>query len=128
MNPSGLPRLLLTGALLSCGSAAGDDAFSDDLAEQALNDYAHLVRLNYADTVSGAEALRDAVTDFVSKPSPASQAAAKQAWIDARAPYGPSEAFRFYDGPIDDPETGPEGRINGWPLDESYIDYTRDEP
>lgn len=50
------------------------------------------------------------------------------AWVDARVPYGPSEVFRFYDGPIDNPETGPEGRINAWPLDELEIDYTRDTP
>ena len=68
---------------------------------------------------------KTAVDAFVAAPSAATQDAAKQAWIAARAPYGPSEAFRFYDGPIDAPETGPEGLINAWPLDENYIDYVR---
>lgn len=36
--------------------------------------------------------------------------------------------FRFYDGPIDDPDDGPEGQINAWPLDEAYIDYVEDDP
>ena len=48
--------------------------------------------------------------------------AAKAAWIAAREPYSQSEAFRFYAGPIDDKD-GPEPMINGWPLDEFYIDY-----
>ena len=42
--------------------------------------------------------------------------------------YGATEAFRFYDGPIDNPDDGPEGQINAWPLDEAYIDYVEDDP
>ncbi len=34
----------------------------------------------------------------------------------------------FYDGPIDNEEDGPEGLINAWPLDESYIDYVEGAP
>ncbi|HET9547585.1 MAG TPA: imelysin family protein, partial [Desertimonas sp.] len=49
--------------------------------------------------------------------------AARDAWLAARLDYGPTEAFRFYGGPIDDAETGKEGLINAWPLDEAYIDY-----
>ncbi|MEO0595147.1 MAG: imelysin family protein [Chloroflexota bacterium] len=37
-------------------------------------------------------------------------------------PYGQTEAYRFYGGPIDG-EDGPEGLLNAWPLDEAYIDY-----
>jgi putative iron-regulated protein len=36
--------------------------------------------------------------------------------------------YRFYDGPIDNPDTGPEGQINSWPLDEVYIDYVAGSP
>ena len=56
-------------------------------------------------------------------PTDATLEAAKQAWLDGRLLYGPTEAFRFYDGPIDNPDDGPEGQINAWPLDEAYIDY-----
>ena len=35
--------------------------------------------------------------------------------------------YRFYGGPIDD-ENGPEGLINAWPLDESYVDYVEGAP
>ena len=53
------------------------------------------------------------------RPSPL----AKEAWLNARDDYGPTEAFRFYDGPIDNPDYGPEGQINAWPMDEAYVDY-----
>ena len=36
--------------------------------------------------------------------------------------------FRFYGGPIDNEENGPEGLINAWPMDESYIDYVEGNP
>ena len=48
--------------------------------------------------------------------------AAREAWLAANEPYGQTEAYRFYGGPIDD-EDGPEGLLNAWPLDEAYIDY-----
>jgi putative iron-regulated protein len=67
--------------------------------------------------------LNAAIDRFTDDPTDATLAAAKQAWLDARVLYGPTEAFRFYDGPIDNPEDGPEGQINAWPLDEAYIDY-----
>jgi len=60
---------------------------------------------------------------FVASPTDASLEAAKQAWLAARPDYGLTEAFRFYGGPIDDEDDGPEGQINAWPLDEAYIDY-----
>ena len=37
----------------------------------------------------------------------------------AREPYGQTEAFRFYGGPIDDED----GQLNAWPLEESHVDY-----
>jgi putative iron-regulated protein len=47
--------------------------------------------------------------------------------LEARNWYGQTEVFRFYGGPIDD-ENGPEGLLNAWPLDESYIDYVVGNP
>ncbi len=55
-------------------------------------------------------------------------AAAKEAWLTARDDYGPTEAFRFYGGPIDNEENGVEGLMNAWPLDEAYIDYVEGSP
>lgn len=89
--------------------------------------YAALVSANYEDALAGAKALQQAVTAFVGAPSADSLAAARKAWLAAREPYGQTEAFRFYGGPIDD-DKGPEGRINAWPMDESFVDGTRDKP
>jgi putative iron-regulated protein len=53
------------------------------------------------------------------------QEAAKTAWKNNRLVYQQTEALRFSDGPIDGNDEGlPEIRINAWPLDENYIDYT----
>ncbi len=85
--------------------------------------YAELVAATYDDTLRDAKLLQSALQEFADEPSETSLAAAKQAWLVARDPYGQSEAFRFYQGPIDNDDSGPEGRLNAWPIDESYIDY-----
>ncbi len=84
--------------------------------------YADIAYANYSDALSTAEDLKVAIDDFVKDPSTETHAAAKLAWLDAREPYGQTETFRFVGGPIDD-EDGPEGLLNAWPLNESYIDY-----
>lgn len=87
--------------------------------------YAVLVSAAYDDTLAAAQALQAAVAAFTRQPTAESLAAARKAWLDAREWYGQTEAFRFYGGPIDD-DKGPEGRINAWPMDESFVDGTRD--
>lgn len=86
-----------------------------------LNHYAELVHANYSDTLSSAQALQQAIDAFLAAPSAESLRTAQKAWRAAREHYGQTEAFRFYGGPIDD-ENGPEGRLNAWPMDESYVD------
>lgn len=54
--------------------------------------------------------------------------AARQASLDSREPYPQTEVYRFYDGPIDNPEDGPGGLINAWPLDEHTIDDVVGDP
>ncbi|MDA7416560.1 iron-regulated protein [Xenophilus arseniciresistens] len=83
--------------------------------------YAVLVQAGYDDTLAGALELQGAVKAFAAAPSQAGLEAARKAWLAARESYGQTEAFRFYGGPIDD-DNGPEGRINAWPMDESYVD------
>jgi putative iron-regulated protein len=80
------------------------------------------VYATYDDSYKTAVSLKTAVDAFVDAPTEAGLKACKTAWKAARIPYGQTEAFRFYGGPIDD-EDGPEGLINAWPIDESYIDY-----
>ena len=60
---------------------------------------------------------------FVSAPSAATHTAAQDAWRASREPYLQTEVYRFYEGPIDNADDGPEGLLNAWPLDEQYIDY-----
>jgi len=111
-------------ALVVCFAAAcgGEDGGLDG-ATPVVDNYATIVHASYADSLQQAQALKTAVESFVATPSAASLEAAKTAWLAARDPYGETESYRFYDGPIDDPEDGPEGRINAWPLDEAYVDY-----
>ncbi|MCA9572117.1 MAG: iron-regulated protein, partial [Myxococcales bacterium] len=94
----------------------------------AVSNYAAIVEATYADTLAGAKALDAAVGAFVAAPSDTTLADARDAWRASRVPYLQTEVFRFYEGPIDDPETGPEGLLNAWPLDEHYIDYVEGDP
>lgn len=91
-------------------------------ANQVASHYAQLVHAGYSDSLQSAQAMQKAINRLLAQPSAESLAAARKAWLHARDFYGQTEAFRFYDGPIDS-EDGPEGRINAWPMDESYVDY-----
>ena len=88
--------------------------------------YAQLVQTNYADTLAAAKTMHAAVQAFTTKPSVETLAAARKTWLAAREFYGQTEAFRFYGGPIDD-DNGPEGRLNAWPMDESFVDSVKDK-
>lgn len=89
--------------------------------EAVVRHYAAGVHAGYEDTLAAALELQKAAQHFVAQPDAERLEATRKAWLAAREWYGPTEAFRFYAGPIDD-DKGPEGRINAWPLDESYID------
>jgi putative iron-regulated protein len=83
--------------------------------------HARIVHATYTDTLTAARLLSSTLRAFVKSPGPDSLAAARAAWSAARLPYGRSEVFRYYAGPIDDAD-GPEPLLNSWPLDESWID------
>lgn len=123
------------GCLASVGCGADDSAATsagsspllpNNGAEVAL-DYAAIVSASYEDSLAAAQALDTALQQLVESPSAATHEAAKQAWLASREPYLQTEVYRFYDGPIDEPENGPEGRLNAWPLDEFHIDYVAGE-
>src|SRR5688572_18875849 len=114
---------LLAFCVLSCGSDDDEVKELPPNAADALSNYADIVYASYSDSLETAQALDDAITSFVAAPSAAGLIAAQDAWRAAREPYLQTEVYRFYDGPIDNPEDGPEGLINAWPLDENYIDY-----
>jgi putative iron-regulated protein len=94
-------------------------------ASEAITNYADIVYASYSDSLEEARALDAAIASFVAAPSQAGLTAARDAWKASREPYLQTEVYRFYEGPIDttEGEGGPEGLINAWPLDESYIDY-----
>ncbi len=96
-------------------------------AADAVATYAQIVSATYEDSLTAASRLDSAIDAFLAAPSDVGFEAARQAWLDSREPYLQTEVFRFYDGPIDHPDTGPEGLINAWPLDEQYIDYVEDD-
>lgn len=122
-------------AFVSCllfllvGLAPSPPVEGADLAivQQVVAQYANIVHAGYEDSYRRAVALQSALQTLTDRPSAASLEAAKNAWKRARIPYGQTEAFRFYGGPIDDAD-GPEGQLNAWPMDESYVDYVQGNP
>ncbi|SDP20243.1 putative iron-regulated protein [Rhodoferax sp. OV413] len=121
-----MKSLLLSAALLTAFAATAQTTAPVTAAAVAA-DYSKLVYASYEDTLSTAQALNTAITEFNAAPSAEGLAKARKAWIAAREFYGQTEAFRFYAGPIDD-KNGPEGRINAWPMDEAYVDYVVGKP
>ena len=115
--------------ILLAGLATGPAAQGADPAalRQVVAHYADIVHAGYVDSHNRAVALQNALQTLTDRPSPASLEAAKNAWKRARIPYGETEVFRFYGGPIDDAD-GPEGQLNAWPMDESYVDYVEGNP
>ena len=114
---------------LLAGLAPNPPVEGADLAtvQQVVAHYADIVHAGYEDSYRRAVALQSALQTLTDRPSAASLEAAKNAWKRARIPYGQTEAFRFYGGPIDDAD-GPEGQLNAWPMDESYVDYVQGNP
>ena len=105
---------------LSCGLA-------QSVKQDAISTYADIVFASYEDSLTLAQELKTAVDAFLTAPGESMLAAAKDAWLAAREPYGQTEVYRFYGGPIDD-ANGPEGLLNAWPLDEAYVDYVEGVP
>ncbi len=117
------PTTAPAGTQASTGAAQASAASFQTVAAH----YGHLVYANYADTLAAAKAMQAAIQAFTAKPSVETLAEARKQWLAAREFYGQTEAFRFYGGPIDD-ENGPEGRINAWPMDESFVDSVEGKP
>lgn len=112
--------IIATIVLLSCENKSVTD---EEFATAAEN-YADIVLANYQDAYNQTIKLKELIDAFVASPTEEGFMACKEQWLKARIPYGQTEAFRFYGGPIDD-EDGPEGLINAWPMDENYIDYVK---
>ncbi len=121
---SALALLVASFAFFSCKD---EENKIETQKQEALENYADLVYASYEDSYNTATTLKQKIDAFVANPSPAAFQACKDAWLAARIPYGQTEAYRFYGGPIDDAD-GPEGLINAWPMDENFIDYVAGDP
>ena len=120
--------MLLLFLLTVCGtetpaSTAIPEPNVDSVKRDVVANYADGVYSLYSKSLTSATDMDRAIDLFLSDPTASSLEAAKRAWLNARDDYGPTEAFRFYGGPIDHEENGPEGLLNAWPMDESYVDY-----
>ena len=111
-------------AIVGCGAR---EAEIEGLRSEVLETYASIVYASYEDSFLAAQALQEAIEDLVADPSAATLQQARTAWLAAREPYGQTEAYRFYGGPID-AVGGPEPLMNAWPLDEAYVDYVQGAP
>ena len=110
--------------LAACTSGGG----GEDLKAAVVDNYAAGAYASYARSLTSARAMDAAIDNFLAAPSQPRLDAAKRAWLLARDDYGVTEIYRFYEGPIDNEENGPEGLINAWPMDESYVDYVEGDP
>lgn len=118
--------------ILSCSNDdnAGDEETQTVTQAEVIANHANIVYQSYLDSYNAALIMQTAIADFVENPTDAGFDAAKQAWLDAREPYGQTEVYRETNSPVDVDESattpwgvGNEGQMNAWPIDESYIDY-----
>lgn len=130
IQPKRTLKTLLFAAFLVGAPACSDESSNSmaETSERAMRTYAEIVHASYDDSLILARAMDEKIRAFVQAPTAEGLKAAQQAWLDAREPYLQTEVYRFYGGPIDHPQTGPEGLINAWPLDEKFIDYVQSDP
>ncbi len=104
---------------LVAGFCLASQAWAVPSETAVLNHYADLAHAMYEDSLNTAKKLQTAVNNLVSDPTEASLKQARTAWVQSRAPYQQTEAYRFGNAIVDDWE----GKVNAWPLDEGLIDY-----
>lgn len=109
-------RTLLATTAVGVAFAA---AASAETTAEVLDTYADIAHAGYADSLTAALRMQDAIQALVDDPSPAAMQAAREAWLAARVPYQQTEVYRFGNAIVDDWE----GKVNAWPLDEGLIDY-----
>ncbi|WP_340150884.1 imelysin family protein [uncultured Sneathiella sp.] len=102
-------------------------------AYPVIANYASLVAATYEQALIDAKDLQSAIQVLLDNPTNDTLNAARNSWINARTSYLQTEAFRFYEGPIDFVDDkagteGPEGRLNAWPMNEGFIDYVEGNP
>lgn len=96
---------------------------ASEMEMEAVATYSSIVYATYEDAVHTVHDLNVAIHALTTTPSATTLEKARAAWLASREVFDLTDAFRFYGGPIDG-LNGPEGMINGWPMDESFVDYT----
>ena len=89
----------------------------------AIENYAAIAYANYKDAYEEAIKLQNGIKDFCSNPTEDKFKNLKVLYVNARIPYEQTEPFRTANGPIDTGTDAVEGRLNGWPLAENFVDY-----
>jgi putative iron-regulated protein len=105
-------------------------------AKLELETYAELAYRAYSDAYQDALHFQATVDEFIDNANDDADEyinKVRDAWLRMRPSYGRTEAFRFYEGPIDfgkrpDGTQGPELLLNSWPVNEAYIDYVEGNP
>ncbi|MEM9028862.1 MAG: imelysin family protein [Pseudomonadota bacterium] len=92
-------------------------------AADVLKTYADIALAGYEDSLTTAKTLKAKIDAFLAKPTDATLAEARAAWLAARVPYQQTEVYRFGNKIVDDWE----GKVNAWPLDEGLIDYVAND-
>lgn len=128
MRKLSLLIFLLIFSISACDDDSTNDLNLSSLKTEVVENYATIVYQSYIDSYNLAVDLQTAIDNFVATPTATNFALAKNAWLAARTPYGQTEVYRFYNGPIDNETTGPEGDMNAWPLNEAFIDYVEGQP
>lgn len=116
--------MALVRALVALAAVAVAGCGAPDSSAAVVKQYALMMRANALDSAAKVDALQSAVDAFVAAPSADLFVATQAAWLDTRTLYGELEVSRFYGGPIDTVQ----GRVNEWPVDETFIDYTAGMP
>ena len=93
--------LVATGAAGSTPASRGAAAAFDAALPAWVRDDVAITARAYDRALAGAQALHAAVASFLDAPSDRTLRAAREAWRASRERYGPTEVFRFSDGPID---------------------------
>ena len=121
--------LLATATLLpACGDKPATNEGDTDLTRAVVAWHAEQVHASYVASRKAAGEMEKAITALLAEPTQDRLEAAREAWVDARKVYAPTEAFRFREGPIDHSRDGFEGLMNAWPMDEAYVDYVEGQP
>lgn len=111
-----IARAVGIAALVVSTSAVHAEAVT---ADAVVATYADIAAAGYADSLTTASALDEAINGLIESPSDATLQAAREAWLASRIPYQQTEVYRFGNPLVDDWE----GKVNAWPLDEGLIDY-----